>query len=79
MGLLTPLPTLNGRAFLFAVQLPAVPFGIGTARLVAMAHAVSSWLLALLLIVHLHDHHRRDSHHQPEGHTDELAPGGTLT
>jgi thiosulfate reductase cytochrome b subunit len=51
---LMPLLISSGWAFLFSVYLPETLWGLGSVWVVAMAHVVTSYLLALFLLVHLY-------------------------
>jgi thiosulfate reductase cytochrome b subunit len=51
---LMPALIISGWAFLFSVYLPETLFGVGSLWVVAMAHVVTSYLLALFLLVHIY-------------------------
>jgi thiosulfate reductase cytochrome b subunit len=54
MYALMPALILSGWAFLYSVYLPDTLFGVGSVWVVAMTHVVTSYLLALFLLVHLY-------------------------
>ena len=54
MYLLMPLLILSGWSFLFSVALPETLFGVGAVWIVALIHVLTSYLLALFLLVHLY-------------------------
>ena len=54
MYLLLPLLILSGWSFLFSVELPETLFGVGAVWIVALIHVLTSYLLALFLLVHLY-------------------------